>query len=123
MRLKDMYREISERPGGGQSKLEKEYPGVIDPRAGPPPPHAPRLLLMIKCPPTLSERAMESLFSPYGLFERYPGPREASWYLRFEDDEQAADVLRAGRRLNIAGVEIECYRIKQDAVSESSPDM
>jgi hypothetical protein len=114
-RLEELYREISDRNSNIQFQLRTTYPGIIFP-TDPPDPHASGWLVALDTPASLSERAIESLFSIYGLVEsKIPesrGSKSISWYLKFSVDNDVGKVLAAGKRLNVAGCRIECYRLR-----------
>jgi hypothetical protein len=115
LRLKELYRELFDRNSNTQLQLRNAYPGIILP-SDETDPHAQGWFVAVSVPASLSPRALESLFSIYGLVEsKIPDSRTGklmSWYVRFAEDADVGAVLRAGKRLNVAGCRIDCYRLR-----------
>ena len=54
-----------------------------------------------------------SMFSIYGgITDLVEGKEPGDVFVKFENDEQAEDVMRAGERLNVRQNPIRCYRIR-----------
>jgi hypothetical protein len=114
-RLKELYREAYDRNSNVQLQLRNTYPGIILPTDDPDP-HASGWFVAINVPANISSRAIESLFSIYGLVEskiaETKGGKTTSWYIQFSEDEDVGKAISAGKRLNVAGCRIDCYRMK-----------
>jgi hypothetical protein len=124
VRLKELYREVADRNNNAQLQLRNTYPGIIL-SGDEPDPHGEGWFIALNVPASLSARAVEALFSIYGLVQaKFPDPRggkSIAWYVRFEDDEDVEAVFRAGKRVNVAGCRIDCYRLRIAPATAGAP--
>ena len=113
IRLRSLYDDFNERGRAIRQTIKADYPMALtsmDDMTR----HADGWLLLVKPPSTLSERAIRSMFSIYGLVMRIiRTERQTDFYVYFEDDDQVDEVLKAGTRLNVGGRVIECYRLME----------
>lgn len=108
-KLRDLYSKINDR---GRNPLYSSYPLMIE-QSEPQDPHADGWFLLLDVPADMTERAMDSMLSIYGLIQYYKETGTGGFYVKFETDEQVDAIIEAGYRLNIRGNRLRCFRLRE----------
>lgn len=110
-RLRDLYAEINERGRNPLYSMKTSYPLIIL-NSEHQDPHADGWFLLLDVPGNMTERAMDSMLSIYGLLQHYRPTGSGGFYVKFETDEQVDAIIEAGTRLNVAGKPLRCFRLR-----------
>ena len=115
--LRELYDRFANHQGSWQQVQRSKYPEKISLNE----PQTPRVDSWILCQGIPSDmltegrvsRSFFSMFSIYGgITDLMEGRERGDVFVKFENDEQAEDVMRAGDRLNVGKRPIRCYRIR-----------
>lgn len=120
-RLRELYRELNERSRPSAQNLRDIYPDIILPQDVGSMVHKPGRILARGVPVFLSERALHALFSIYGRIEKkrlLRSKQGKDLIIDFENDEQAEACIQAGKRLNVSGRPILCFRMQPPSSPE-----